>query len=178
MLTLAATLADGGQVTLTQPLSLMLSISHSLPCDEMVAEFACDTGLGELEQAALLSDGAELFSGIVDRQEHTLDARGTTVVLECRSREAVLLDNEATPRTHYYARLSTIVRSHAAAFGITGVTGADPYLSRYTVYKGFSVWRAIDLFCRQTLGRSPRVTADGQIDTAPIAAQRELTLSN
>ncbi len=178
MLTLHATLTDGTSLAFTELLSLTLSKTLALPCDELVVSALCEVPPGELVQVILCYDDRELFTGIVDRQQHCVSAAGSILSLECRSAQAVLLDNEATPRTHYYTRLSTIVRSHAAAYGMRGVRGEDPYLSRYGVYKGFSVWRAIELFCRQTLGRAPRVTTDGYIDTSPVTPQRTLTIGN
>ncbi len=171
MLKLTATGWDGARVTLESPLSLTLRKNEGLPCDELTAVFCCEKPLGELALATLCYRDTTLFSGLVDRQTHTVGAGGQTVALECRSTGALLLDNEATPRTHYYAKLSDIVRIHASDYGIKGVRGDDPYLSRYAVTKGFSVWRTVSLFCRRTLGRTPRVTDDGYIDTGTEAGE-------
>ncbi len=173
MLTLTATAWDGAKTTLAGPVSLTLRKNEGMPCDELTAVFCCDIPLTELAEVALCYRDTELFSGIVDRQRQTVGAQGQSISLECRSRGALLLDNEATPRTHYYAKLSDIVRIHASDYGIKGVLGDDPYLSRYVVTKGFSVWRAISLFCRRTLGRTPRITDNGYIDTGGVTAEQK-----
>lgn len=182
MLTLTATQWAGEGVTganpvvLSDPVALIMRKNEGMPCDELTAVFCCEKPLGELCEVTLCNGGTTLFTGIVDRQRQRIGAAGQTVALECRSIGALLLDNEAIPRTHYYARLSDIVRSHAAEFGIKGVRGDDPFLSRYAVTKGFSVWRAVSLFCRRALGRSPRVMEDGYLDTrAPVGGRVEVS---
>lgn len=178
MLVLNAVLCDGSVRPFAPPLALTLSRSMEMPCDGLTVSLSGGEAVDEIAEVALYDGRERLFCGIVDRQRCEHDANKTALWLECRSRHALLLDNEAVPRTHYYTRLSGVVRSHAAEFGICGVRGEDPYLSRFAVYKGFSVWRVIELFCRQTLRRVPRVTADGYLDTGPWRPQRTLVLSN
>lgn len=178
MIRLAAEMTDGTAMEFTNPLSLELNKAYGTPCHQLVISFALTRLVGEIAAVALYSDGDQLFYGIADRQLIAVNERELTLTLECRSPEALLVDNEALPRVQYYAKLSTIVRQQAAPYGIRGVRGGDPSLSQYAVYKGTSVWNTLDRFCRQTLGYSPRVSDDGWLDTAPPGAGRVISISN
>ncbi len=178
MLTLVATLTDQATVTLKHPLSLTVDRDYRLPCDEMVIEFAGELPLSEIAECSLYDGTTRLFYGLCDRQTVAMDARGGTLALECRSPEAALLDNEALPRAYYYPSLGALVREQASRYGVKGVTGGDPRLSRYTVFKGVSVWKMLDGFCRQAIGRSPRLTEDGVLDITPRTMGRELVFGS
>ncbi len=178
MLRLAAEGTDGTALEFINPLSLELNKAYGTPCHQLVISFALTGPVGEIAAVTLYSDADRLFHGIADRQLTAMDGKGLTLTLECRSPEALLVDNEALPRVQYYAKLSAVARQQAAPYGIQGVRGSDPSLSQYTVYKGTSVWNTLDRFCRQTLGYSPRVDNDGWLNTAPPGAGRVISVSN
>lgn len=178
MIKLTATLTDGTAKEFVNPISMELNKSYAAPCHQLTISFNVSEAVGEIAEAALSYEGLTLFEGIADSQTFTADENGVRLTLECRSREALLLDNEALPGVQYYLKLSDLVRRQAAAYGVEGVRGSNPSLSQFAVYKGASVWSALDRFCRQALGRSPRLSSDGFLETFPQGQGRVVTVSN
>ncbi|SDN83062.1 hypothetical protein [Acetanaerobacterium elongatum] len=178
MLKLTVTLTDGAIKEFYRPIALELNKTYAAPCHQLVISVALLKTVGEVAKVALSYEGLTLFEGIADSQTVTADQNGVRLVLECRSREALLLDNEAIPGVQYYLRLSDLVRRQAAAYGVMGVRGSDPTLSQFAVYKGASVWSVLDRFCRQTLRCSPRIGSGGFLETTPPGQGRVVTVSN
>ena len=178
MIKLTATLADGTIKEFCNPIAFDLNKAYATPCHQLVISVAISETVGEIAQAALSFEGLTLFDGIADSQIITADENGIRLALECRSREALLLDNEAVPGVQYYLKLSDLVRRQAAAYGVAGVRGSDPSLSQFAVYKGASVWNVLDRFCRQALGFSPRIGSDGYLETTPPGQGLVVTVSN
>lgn len=156
------TLASGGQMLLGDPQEAVLSFDRDAPADQLKAVFPADRVWDELSEVAVYDQGQGVFRGIVDEQHTRLSASGLTVELVCRSREALLLDNEAEPKTITRPSLEGIRRRLLEPIGFTEVAGsAGSAPGELAVEKGTSCWQVLAGFCRTWLDTEPYVDFDG-----------------
>lgn len=156
------TLAGGGQMLLGEPQEAVLSFDRGAPADQLKAVFPADRIWEDLSEVAVYDRGRGVFRGIVDEQHTRLNASGLTVELVCRSREALLLDNEAEPKTLVRPSLEGIRKRLLEPLGfmeLTGGGGAVP--GELAIGKGSSCWQVLAGFCRAYLGTEPYVDFDG-----------------
>lgn len=157
-------LKDGGEMLLGEPEEAVLSYDRGAPADQLKAVFPADRLWDELTEVRAYDGGQGVFRGIVDEQNARLTDSGLAVELVCRSREALLLDNEAEPRAIKSPSLGVLRGRLLEPLGFTAITGdMGPAPGELTVEKGSSCWEVLAGFCREYLGTEPYVDFDGAV---------------
>lgn len=154
----------GGSMLLGDPKEAVLSFDRDAPADQLKAVFPADKIWGELCEVQAYRDGEGVFRGIVDEQNTRLTSEGLLVELVCRSREALLLDNEAEPVIIKRPSLESIHRRLIEPLGfeeVSGPTGSVP--GELRVEKGSSCWQVLSSFCGEYFGTEPYVDFEGAI---------------
>jgi hypothetical protein len=138
-----------------------LSATLDSPALSLTATFHSDHHLGELEEVEIRRGNNFLFRGMIDEQETAINHKGRRVLLEARSRAALLLDNEALPHSYADVGLTTIFDRHIAPYGFS-LAGKVPAarLPLYTVAKGMSEWEALEEFTLRAMGVRPTIQGD------------------
>lgn len=170
-MTFWGTSVSGDKILLGEPSAAVLLRDCDAPADLLEVKFPADKmwdGLAELE----LCEGDEVvFRGIVDEQNTLLSASGLTVELVCRSREAILLDNEAEPCSMLAPSLAALESKFLLPLGFAAVGDKTKKQGELTISKGESVWAAVENFCEKWLGAVPFVDSDGALQC--ITAEKE-----
>ena len=157
-----ATLENGGQMLLGEPKEAVLSYDAAAPADQLKAVFPADRIWEELAEVLAYEGGQGVFRGVVDEQNTRLTSDGLFVEIVCRSREALLLDNEAEPRPIRGASLETLGSRMLEPLGFSKVVGGREALrGELAVEKGSSMWQVLAGFCRECFGTEPYVDFEG-----------------
>lgn len=118
--------------------------------------------------------GKLLFDGMVDVQKTICDDKGIRSVLVCRSKCALMLDNEVIPRLYQNLSAEQLIQTHGIKYGANGHSfSGNPVLKQILARKGFSHWEFISLFCKIAFGKSPFIDQNGKIALSPFST-REL----
>ena len=161
-MTFWGTLAGGGQMLLGAPKEAVLSYDREAPACQLKAIFPAERIWEDLEEVRVYEGGRGLFRGMVDEQNTAMGPKGLLVELVCRSREALLLDNEAEPRAFGNPSLGAIRRRLLEPLGFDQVTGEDGrFPGELLVEKGRSCWQVLAEFCQDYLGTRPYVDFEG-----------------
>lgn len=171
-------LPDGGQMLLGDPEEAVLSFDRDAPADQLKAVFPADRIWEDIYEVRMYDGGRGAFRGIVDEQNTTLGPGGLTVELVCRSREALLLDNEAEPTVIKRPSLESIRRRLLEPLGFTEITGgAGAVPGELRIEKGSSCWQVLEGFCGEYFGTEPYVDFEGVLHCEG-AGERRLRLSD
>lgn len=157
------TLRDGSQMLLGDPEEAALSYDRDAPADQLKAVFPADRIWPELLEVLIYRDGKGVFRGIVDEQNTRLAASGLSVELVCRSREALLLDNEAEPGTIKRPSWEALGRRLLEPLGLRAAGGGQPAAGELFIPKGTSCWTVLAGFCRDYFGTEPYVDFEGAV---------------
>lgn len=158
------TLKSGGQMLLGDPREAVLAYDREAPADQLKAVFPADKLWEELTEVCVYHEGRGVFRGIVDEQNARLTADGLFIELVCRSREALLLDNEAEPRVIRSPSLETLRQRLLEPLGFSQITGGEGAVrGELSVEKGSSCWQVLAGFCREYFGTGPYVDFEGVI---------------
>jgi len=147
---------------LGDPQEAVLSFDRDAPADQLKAVFPAERVWEDISEVCVYDGGKGVFRGIVDEQNTKLTSSGLLVELVCRSREALLLDNEAEPAAIKRPSLESIHRRLLEPLGfptVTGSGGAVP--GELRVEKGASCWQVLSGFCGEYFGTEPYVDFDG-----------------
>lgn len=171
------TLQNGGQMLLGDPQEAVLSFDRDAPADQLKAVFPAERIWEELSEVCMYDGGRGVFRGIVDEQNTRLTSSGLSVELVCRSREALLLDNEAEPVAIKRPSLESIHRRLLEPLGFGTVTGSEGSVpGELRVEKGTSCWQALSGFCGEYFGTEPYVDFQGVLHCEGLEEHRlELT---
>ena len=165
MLKIKLTDKNGREVPDMSLRSLHIVFSEDAPAVSMTAVLIPGGRIQEIYCCEAEYNGERLFSGSVDEQIEEHSGKGHFLTLRARSREAVLLDNEAMPQTYNMPCFGLIFERHFRPLGFTGFCGTDEVFNgELTVTKGMSQWSVLSAFCRSFTGTTPRVNDDGIID--------------
>lgn len=157
-------LVNGGQMLLGEPKEAVLSFDRDAPADQLKAVFSSEQIWEDLAEVCAYEGGRGVFRGIVDEQNTWLTGEGLFVELICRSREALLLDNEAEPVAIRRPSLEGIRKRLLEVLGFMSVSGDEGRAAgELTVEKGASCWQVLAGFCRDYLGTEPYVDFDGTL---------------
>lgn len=141
-----------------------ITYDSDAPADLLKAKFSADSPWQELTRVEAYQNGELAFVGMVDEQTIALSSSGLTVELICRSRECILLDNEAEPTTISAPSLKKLESKFLTPLGLTlGEGDTTPQHGRFTTEKGESVWAVLARFCSQYLGTAPWVDLNGTV---------------
>lgn len=155
---------NGDGVLLGVPKEVALDSSDDAPADLLKAVFPASGQWEELAGVSVYEGGKLLFAGPVDEQNTAFTPEGTEVELICRSRAALLLDNEAMPQTLRCPSLRVIARLFLEPLGFSEPVGSmEAGMGELTVQKGESCWTVLERFCGDFLGVRPRVGRDGTL---------------
>lgn len=154
----------GDKFLLGEPSAAVMSYDSAAPADMLKVNFPADRIWEPLCELELCQNGQTLFCGIVDEQNTTISSSGLTVELICRSREALLLDNEAEPCSIRSPSLAALEKKLLQPLGL--VLGSGDKTSKpgeLIVAKGESVWSVLQRFCSEYMGTVPYVDTDGTV---------------
>ncbi len=163
-------LSGSVQLPLPEPVKLVFRADEDAPADRLTAAFAFSPAAGVTGLQIVEEDGSTFFDGIVDEQIQS----GGLLTLSCRSRAALLLDNEALPQEYAAPSLGLIFERHVKPYGFTAFRGNGAvFSSAFSVTKGMSEWQAAEAFCNQFLKVMPRVSgtvfdASGEEPEVPV----------
>lgn len=154
-------------ITMPMPLSFEFSSNLDTPVDRLELVFLYGSlTKGRLFDMLLYDDAGELlFAGIVDEHIIETSGEGHRVIVKCRSRAALLIDNEAKPCTYYRLTLQELFDRHVTPYGFQLAQKNSAALYNFVVPKGSSQWDVLSLFCRKMSGTSPFITPDGLVQT-------------
>lgn len=138
-------------------LSAEIKSSYRLPADHFQAVFLADKPLPFVKELSVNLPDSIVFEGLIDEQSHTISGDGTFTGINARSFAAALIDNEARPSTYYNLNLREAFDLFATPYGFFLSCESNPSLAVYKVAKGVSEYEALEGFCMQALGISPRV---------------------
>lgn len=177
-MTYVGILADGAEVRLPQPVQVRLSREEDAPADVFAAVFPLERSVGNVVGVRIYDANTELcFEGITDEQKEAC-SNERLLFLTARSRDALLLDNEAVPQTYCMPSLSTIFVRHVQPYGFSGFRGVGKmFPGELAVTKGMSEWQAAALFCSKFLKVKPRIH-DGVFDASGELPEGELIFNN
>lgn len=156
-------LQNGEQLLLGRPEEAVLSYDREAPADQLKAVFPADRVWPELAEVLAYREGQGVFRGIVDEQNTRLTGSGLSVELVCRSREALLLDNEAEPGTIRNLSAEALSRRLLEPLGLRPGAGLQPAAGSLFIEKGTSCWTVLADFCRDYLGTKPYVDFEGVV---------------
>jgi hypothetical protein len=163
-------LSGSVQFPLPEPVKLVFRADKDAPADRLSAAFVFSPAAGVTGLQIVEKDGSTFFDGIVDEQIQS----GDLLTLSCRSRAALLLDNEALPQEYAAPSLGLIFERHLKPYGFTAFRGNGAvFSSAFSVTKGMSEWQAAEAFCKQFLKVTPRAVgtvfdASGEISEVPV----------
>ncbi len=156
--------AQGNKTELKSIFSAVIDCDVLVPADSLKLEMKYSKSVFEEAARIIAEDGGKIvFSGGID--SITSEKRGGAEVISIRARSAaaLLLDNEAEPMDINAPSEEFVFRRILFPFNITPADSEGKALDgRLKIHKGMSVWQALEGFCRQLYGSSPKITADGK----------------
>lgn len=153
-------LPNGEMFDLPAPISIAVSCDEDAPADQYVAVFPMEKPVLFTGIRADFSQGNYNFKleGIVDSREWVRSASGCLLRVTARSRAALLLDNEAVPKTMTTPSLEKVFCEHVKPYGFTGFVGdSRSFTGELVITKGMSEWQAVEEFCMTFLHCRPYV---------------------
>jgi hypothetical protein len=163
-------LSGSARIPLPEPVKLVFRADEDASADRLTAVFPLSPAFGITGMRVAGENGSYLFDGIVDEQLQS----GNLLTLSCRSRAALLLDNEALPQEYAAPSLGLIFERHVKPYGFTAFRGNGAvFSSAFSVTKGMSEWQAAQAFCKQFLKVTPRAAgtvfdASGEAPGIPV----------
>ena len=169
---------DGRRQSLKNCIRLELVRGLDSPADGFRASFAADKILPDIKGIEAYIENTPLFEGTVDEQEYSISARGRVLSLEARGLGALVLDNEARPRTLWGANLTTMFSLLLKPYGLR-LYNKMPHaaLPVFTIFKGMSEWEAFADFSSRLHNIRPYLRGDLVIVGRPDSGRR-LVFSN
>lgn len=159
MLRVIATDTKAERHSLSLPLSAVLSRDLNTPADNLTLEFPFVLER-ELAFIDVYYDDKKIFSGIVDEQIILLQ-KGVKSKLVCRSKAALLLDNEAKPQSFTDVSAKLLFERYAKPLGFNLRDAQDATLKgNFVVKKGVSCWQVLQDFSKAVWGAVPYVFGD------------------
>ena len=152
---------NGQSIVMPRLLSLRVDVDEGVPADSLYAVFPY-TKTEEPAGITLYDDDKPLFIGVVDEEEHEIDAGGEYLKISARSPAARLLDNEAAPCSYDHPSLRLIYERYAKPYGVTQAESSDAvFFGELNVPKGTSCWRVLKQFCNACYSSTPRISSVG-----------------
>ena len=157
----------GREKRMDETVSLSIISSWDAPADSLRAVFPVRGCIREYTDISVFLGNELFFSGIVDEQNEETGEKGHFLEIRARSREAVLLDNEARPETLCLADGELIFERHFRELGFSGIKGGKlPCGGELVISKGMSEWDVLEEYCNKFTGTRPVIHNDGMIDVS------------
>ena len=158
----------GREWLLPYPTQWELEYTAGVPCDSFTFrcpwEMGGETAPGDWVRFSARYQGKDMFNGVVDECQVTLDQGGCQMEISGRGLAALLLDNEAIGQDYGTATLADILRDHVTPYGIQTAPGAAlPAVTRFSVATGSSEWSVVYDFARYYGGVCPRFDRLGRL---------------
>ena len=171
----------GREWLLPYPTQWELEYTAGVPCDSFTFrcpwEMGGETAPGDWVRFSARYQGKDMFNGVVDECQVTLDQGGCQLEISGRGLAALLLDNEAIGQDYGTATLADILRDHVTPYGIQTAPGAAlPAVTRFSVATGSSEWSVVYDFARYYGGVCPRFDRLGRL-TAVDAIHRAVIVA-
>lgn len=115
------------------PFSVELKKDEDAPADSLSVSFPYAGEVPQLPQLHMYRNGSLVFDGIVDEQAMSFGTNGRTLTLECRSRSALLLDNEALPQQYQHPSLPLLFERARPPLWIGPGFGAANHILRHLI---------------------------------------------
>ena len=159
------------------PVRISLISSSDAPADSLSAVFAVEGQARELLSVRVKYCGRTVFSGEIDEQTEYSDGTDQLLEIKARSREAVLLDNEARAQTYYSPSMPLLMSRHFLPLGFTGFIGEEKaFNGQFDIVKGMSEWEVLEGFCKRFTKTVP-VIRGSTIDISGENDPKEITIS-
>lgn len=156
---------SGNEYVFFNPKSVILEKEEGVPADSLTVLLLSDMDTPEFSEASVFDGESCIFRGIVDEQLEALSEDGTVLEISARGLAALLLDNEAMPRSCHLPNMQLFMDRNFSRLGFREYIGNDrPKSGSMTIEKGTSEWSVLKRYCERFLGVYPRITADGIID--------------
>lgn len=156
-----------------------ITYDDDAPADLLKAKFTADSLWQQLAELEAYQNGELIFYGIVDEQTTSLSSTGLSVELICRSRECILLDNEAEPITIAAPSLEKLEDKLLKPLGLAiGEGDRTAKHGQLAVAKGESVWTVLARFCSEYLGTTPWVDLNGTVQCQNTTESTTVELCN
>lgn len=160
---------DGKYVRLNHLISLYYNSDRYIPCDELTLTAVVENPSEEFCEVAITLDDGILFEGIVDRQTTSLSSKGKLLTLECRSKVALLLDNEIKPVCYFKLTSDELFSRYLKPFGVVGTDFPYPSNKNFIqIKKGSSYFTLLYEFCRYVYKKLPYITRAGIVTLNPV----------
>lgn len=156
-------------IVLSNPLSMRYSANSFIPCDSLELSLELQHFTEKFAEIKASLDGFIFFDGIVDTQQQAVSSSGKLLTLYCRSKTALLLDNEIKPYFYFQLTSAQLFERYARPFGV--VSHEFPYEAKKNfiqVRKGMTYWHIIDEFCRLVYRKSAYMTQDKRLVLNPL----------
>ena len=158
----------GREWLLPYPTQWELEYTAGVPCDSFTFrcpwEMGGETAPGDWVRFSARYQGKDMFNGVVDECQVTLDQGGCQLEISGRGLAVLLLDNEAIGQDYGTATLADILRDHVTPYGIQTAPGAAlPAVTRFSVATGSSEWSVVYDFARYYGGVCPRFDRLGRL---------------
>ena len=171
-------LSDGRAVPLHNIKSLQISASLDSPARSLSGVFAAERLPAELSRITVRDRGAVIFEGNVDSQRSVIQGSGRLLHIEARTKGALLLDNQATPRILTNINLSIAFSLFLRPYGFILVNPQlHRLLSSYTVRAGICEWEAFAECARRMHGITPYMEGE-QVMVSRPASHTAVRISN
>lgn len=165
-------------VILNNVISLNYNADRYIPCDELSLTAVAFNTVDEFCEISVSIDDVTFFEGIVDRQTLSISSKGRLVSLECRSKVALLLDNEIKPVCYFKLTSDELFTRYLLPFGIKSTNFPYPSSKNFLqMKKGSSYFTLLYEFCRYVYKKLPYVTKDGVVTLDPVNKKLH-TISN
>lgn len=178
MIRIHAKTITGKSLLLGTPIALSYDADRYIPCDSFSCTCELQDERDEFCEVKVTLDESHLFEGIVDRQKISLSNKGRLITLECRSKTAVMLDNEIRPCYYFQLTSDQLFATYAKPFGIASMDFPFSAKKNYIqIKKGSSAFTLIYEFCRFVYHKLPYITRENVITLSPLN-QRLHLISN
>ncbi|MEG1779533.1 MAG: hypothetical protein RR263_05465, partial [Oscillospiraceae bacterium] len=155
---------QGNQTLWENITSIYINRSRNTPADYMEISGRFEPTNNNYRRVILRIDNELVFEGRMDRQEQRMDKNGLTLNIECRSRGAVLLDNEAIPREYFSVSGNDMFNMHIRPYGYELMRPLSSLtIPSFKVTNGLSDWDAFAIYCQRVYGSSPFIRLDGKV---------------
>ena len=163
---------------LPSPIEMIYDAGRETPCDALELTVPLCFEGEDFCQLTLTAEGSIQFDGIVDRQIREKSGRGNRLRLECRSRTALLLDNELKPCFYFQLTSAQLFEQYLAPYGVKKAHFPYPAKRNFIqIKKGTCVWVLTEQFCDLVYDAAPFLTPGGELTLQPLG-QKSYTLSN
>lgn len=163
---------DGSAVELPTPVAWEISRSDGEENESFCYRFPYESGwratLADAVRFYAKEDGENVFCGVVDHFDLTIDAGGTLCELRGRGMAGLLADNEHPARATAQLTGAQLIAGYLTPYGISASYSSLTTLAAFSVAMGTSAWQVVRDYCDFAGYLRPRFLADGALRFAAV----------